>query len=283
MSALDEKTRAERALRDLQKGQGEDKVMWTFAAICSVTTEQLTLLWVHFLLQLPVKAQDISSLEDTVAALKEDYERCLSASAASQKDLQENLVSSKHQLLRVQEQLALAEKVRPLNQPPRVIRQISSYTSCVHICRSWRRSSSRPQPTATWRRSWPRRTSRSRNWGNSCRGGFASAFGSPMSRLFNREILFAFQIRAEWMSGSQRREDERAPRWLDGKTTPTLSANGQWPSRMLLFFSSGFGRSSITLPSISMQILSLSGLKRPCPFVWLTHFPEAVWSIRCDI
>ncbi|XP_003968165.1 leucine zipper transcription factor-like protein 1 [Takifugu rubripes] len=84
MSALDEKTRAERALKDLQKGQGEDT--------------------------LSVKAQDISSLEDTVAALKEDYERCLSASAASQKDLQENLVSSKHQFLRVQEQLALAEK-----------------------------------------------------------------------------------------------------------------------------------------------------------------------------
>ncbi|CAG05509.1 unnamed protein product, partial [Tetraodon nigroviridis] len=84
MSALDEKTRAERALKDLQKVQSEDT--------------------------LPAKGQEISSLEDTVAALKEDYERCLSASAASQKDLQENLVSSKHQLLRVQEQLALAEK-----------------------------------------------------------------------------------------------------------------------------------------------------------------------------
>ncbi|XP_023118874.1 leucine zipper transcription factor-like protein 1 isoform X2 [Amphiprion ocellaris] len=78
MSALDEKTKAERALKDLKKVQGEQ--------------------------------QEISSLEDTVAALKEDYERSLSANAASQKDLQENLISAKHELLRVQEQLALAEK-----------------------------------------------------------------------------------------------------------------------------------------------------------------------------
>lgn len=46
-----------------------------------------------------------------MAALKEDYERSLSANAASQKDLQKNLISAKHELLRVQEQLALAEKV----------------------------------------------------------------------------------------------------------------------------------------------------------------------------
>ncbi|KAM6971045.1 leucine zipper transcription factor-like protein 1 isoform 2-T2 [Tautogolabrus adspersus] len=78
MSALDERTRAERALKDLQKVQGEK--------------------------------QEINSLEDTVAALREDYERSLSANAMSQKDLQENLISAKHELLRVQEQLALAEK-----------------------------------------------------------------------------------------------------------------------------------------------------------------------------
>lgn len=59
-----------------------------------------------------------------MAALKEDYERCLSTSAASQKDLQENLVSSKHQLLRVQEQLVLAEKVRP--SPLAVIQELCS-------------------------------------------------------------------------------------------------------------------------------------------------------------
>lgn len=57
------------------------------------------------------RSQEISSLEDTVAALKEDYERSLCTNAASQKDLQENLISAKHELLRVQEQLALAEKV----------------------------------------------------------------------------------------------------------------------------------------------------------------------------
>ncbi|XP_033494266.1 leucine zipper transcription factor-like protein 1 isoform X2 [Epinephelus lanceolatus] len=78
MSALDERTKAERALKDLQKVQGEQ--------------------------------QEISSLEDTVAALREDYERSLSANTASQKDLQENLISAKHELLRVQEQLSLAEK-----------------------------------------------------------------------------------------------------------------------------------------------------------------------------
>ncbi|XP_035765539.1 leucine zipper transcription factor-like protein 1 isoform X2 [Neolamprologus brichardi] len=78
MSALDEKSRAERALKDLQRVQGEQ--------------------------------QEINSLEDTVAALREDYERSLSANVATQKDLQDNLISSKHELLRVQEQLALAEK-----------------------------------------------------------------------------------------------------------------------------------------------------------------------------
>uniref|UniRef100_A0A3Q3IUU2 Leucine zipper transcription factor-like protein 1 n=2 Tax=Monopterus albus TaxID=43700 RepID=A0A3Q3IUU2_MONAL len=78
MSALDEKTKAESALKDLQKVQGEQ--------------------------------QEISSLEDTVAALKESYERSLSVNAASKKDLQENLISAKHELLQVQEQLALAEK-----------------------------------------------------------------------------------------------------------------------------------------------------------------------------
>ncbi|XP_068160143.1 leucine zipper transcription factor-like protein 1 isoform X2 [Antennarius striatus] len=78
LSALDEKTKAERALKTLQKDHSEH--------------------------------QEVSSLEDTVAALREDYERSLNDKAASQKDLQENLISSKHELLRVQEQLALAEK-----------------------------------------------------------------------------------------------------------------------------------------------------------------------------
>ncbi|XP_034717573.1 leucine zipper transcription factor-like protein 1 isoform X1 [Etheostoma cragini] len=84
MSALDERTKAERALKDLQKVHGEQ--------------------------QLAAHSQELSSLEDTVAALREDYERSLSAKSASQKDLQENLISAKHELLRVQEQLSLAEK-----------------------------------------------------------------------------------------------------------------------------------------------------------------------------
>ncbi len=66
---------------------------------------------VYFPVKLAAQSQEISSLEDTVAALREDYERTLSANAVTQKDLQENLISSKHELLRVQEQLALAEKV----------------------------------------------------------------------------------------------------------------------------------------------------------------------------
>ncbi|XP_036414520.1 leucine zipper transcription factor-like protein 1 isoform X2 [Colossoma macropomum] len=78
MSALDEKSKAERALKDLQKIQGDQ--------------------------------QEISNLEDTVAAMQADFEKSLSANAASQKELQESLVSAKHDLLRVQEQLSLAEK-----------------------------------------------------------------------------------------------------------------------------------------------------------------------------
>lgn len=81
-----------------------------------------------FPLQLATQSQEISSLEDTVAALREDYERCLSANAASQRDLQENLISSKHELLRVQEQLALAEKVRHCAQPlPSTAQLLSRY------------------------------------------------------------------------------------------------------------------------------------------------------------
>ncbi|XP_065150917.1 leucine zipper transcription factor-like protein 1 isoform X2 [Paramisgurnus dabryanus] len=78
MSALDDKSKAERALKDLQKTQ--------------------------------VDQQEIANLEDTVAAMQADFEKTLNANAASQKDLHENLVSAKHDLLRIQEQLALAEK-----------------------------------------------------------------------------------------------------------------------------------------------------------------------------
>ncbi|KAL7835248.1 hypothetical protein SRHO_G00275950 [Serrasalmus rhombeus] len=84
MSALDEKVKAERALKDLQKIQGDQ--------------------------QCALRAQEISNLEDTVAAMQADFEKSLTANATSQKELQESLVSAKHDLLRVQEQLSLAEK-----------------------------------------------------------------------------------------------------------------------------------------------------------------------------
>ncbi|KAM9552311.1 leucine zipper transcription factor-like protein 1 isoform 3-T3 [Salvelinus alpinus] len=90
MGALDEKTRAERALKDLQK--------------------------------------EITSLEDTVAALQEDYQKSLSVNAASQRDLQDNLVSAKHDLLRVQEQLSLTEK-----ELDRKFQQTSAYRNMKEI------------------------------------------------------------------------------------------------------------------------------------------------------
>ncbi|XP_071184951.1 leucine zipper transcription factor-like protein 1 isoform X3 [Salvelinus alpinus] len=96
MGALDEKTKAERALKDLQKVQGEQK--------------------------------EITSLEDTMAALQEDYQKSLSVNAASQRDLQDNLVSAKHDLLRVQEQLALAEK-----ELDRKFQQTSAYRNMKEI------------------------------------------------------------------------------------------------------------------------------------------------------
>ncbi|KAM9552313.1 leucine zipper transcription factor-like protein 1 isoform 5-T5 [Salvelinus alpinus] len=96
MGALDEKTRAERALKDLQK----------------MTT----------------RSQEITSLEDTVAALQEDYQKSLSVNAASQRDLQDNLVSAKHDLLRVQEQLSLTEK-----ELDRKFQQTSAYRNMKEI------------------------------------------------------------------------------------------------------------------------------------------------------
>ncbi|XP_018613024.1 leucine zipper transcription factor-like protein 1 [Scleropages formosus] len=83
-NALDEKLKVEQALKDLQKVQGDH--------------------------QLALRSQEISKLEDTVAALKTDFQKSMNDSTASQKDLQDNLVLAKHDLLRVQEQLAQAEK-----------------------------------------------------------------------------------------------------------------------------------------------------------------------------
>ncbi|KAF5892921.1 leucine zipper transcription factor-like protein 1 isoform X1, partial [Clarias magur] len=84
MSALDEKCEAEKALNDLQKMQGDHK---------------------H-----AIHAQEISKLEDTVAAMQVNFDKTLSARTASQMELQDSLVSAKHELLRVQDQLTLAEK-----------------------------------------------------------------------------------------------------------------------------------------------------------------------------
>ncbi|XP_069469461.1 leucine zipper transcription factor-like protein 1 isoform X3 [Ambystoma mexicanum] len=83
-SALDEKVKLERTLKELQKIQGDYKV--------------------------PHNTQEINNLEKTVAALKSDFERTLNDSTANKKSLEEDLVSTKHNLLKVQEQLDMAEK-----------------------------------------------------------------------------------------------------------------------------------------------------------------------------
>ncbi|MBN3304317.1 LZTL1 protein, partial [Amia calva] len=83
-SALDEKSKLEKALKDLQKIQGDQK--------------------------LALKTKEITNLEETVTALKSDFQKTLNASSATQKHLEDNLVTTKHDLLKVQEQLAVAEK-----------------------------------------------------------------------------------------------------------------------------------------------------------------------------
>lgn len=55
--------------------------------------------------------KDIVELENKVAALKCQFEKTLSDSTANQKFLEENLVTTKHDLLKVQDQLSTAEKV----------------------------------------------------------------------------------------------------------------------------------------------------------------------------
>ncbi|XP_048694785.1 leucine zipper transcription factor-like protein 1 isoform X2 [Caretta caretta] len=77
-SALDEKSKLEKSLKDLQMIQGDQK--------------------------------DISELEDTVSALRCQFEKTLNDSTANQKFLEENLVMTKHDLLKVQDQLSTAEK-----------------------------------------------------------------------------------------------------------------------------------------------------------------------------
>ncbi|XP_016851952.1 leucine zipper transcription factor-like protein 1 isoform X3 [Anolis carolinensis] len=77
-SALDEKSKLEKALRELEIIQGDQK--------------------------------DLCELESNMADLKYKLEKTLHDSTASQKTLEENLISTKHDLLKVQDQLAMAEK-----------------------------------------------------------------------------------------------------------------------------------------------------------------------------
>ncbi|XP_007899024.1 leucine zipper transcription factor-like protein 1 isoform X2 [Callorhinchus milii] len=77
-SALDEKLKLEKTVKDLEKVQQDQK--------------------------------EVTDLEKTVATLREDFEKTLNASTESQKSLEDNLISTKHNLLKVQEQLEMAEK-----------------------------------------------------------------------------------------------------------------------------------------------------------------------------
>ncbi|XP_064025670.1 leucine zipper transcription factor-like protein 1 isoform X2 [Pogoniulus pusillus] len=77
-AALDEKVKLEKSLRDLQVIQGDQK--------------------------------DITELEDKVAALKCQFEKTLNDATENQKSLEDNLVTTKHDLLKVQDQLSTAQK-----------------------------------------------------------------------------------------------------------------------------------------------------------------------------
>ncbi|XP_053322078.1 leucine zipper transcription factor-like protein 1 [Spea bombifrons] len=83
-SALDEKTRFERAMKDLQKIQDAHKEKQGM--------------------------QEVETLEKTLADLKTEFEKTLDERKSNQKCMEENLIRSKHDLLKVQEQLSLAEK-----------------------------------------------------------------------------------------------------------------------------------------------------------------------------
>ncbi|XP_061320561.1 leucine zipper transcription factor-like protein 1 [Pezoporus flaviventris] len=82
-AALDEKAKIEKLLKDLQMIQGDQKTNAN---------------------------QDIAELENKVAALKCQFEKTLSDSTANQKFLEEDLVTTKHDLLKVRDQLSTAEK-----------------------------------------------------------------------------------------------------------------------------------------------------------------------------
>ncbi|XP_051872171.1 leucine zipper transcription factor-like protein 1 isoform X3 [Pristis pectinata] len=77
-NALDEKFKLERVLKDLEKAQGDQ--------------------------------EEVADLEATLATLKADFEKSLNMSSENQKSLENNLIATKHDLLKVQEDLLLAEK-----------------------------------------------------------------------------------------------------------------------------------------------------------------------------
>uniref|UniRef100_A0A8C5Q2P2 Leucine zipper transcription factor-like protein 1 n=1 Tax=Leptobrachium leishanense TaxID=445787 RepID=A0A8C5Q2P2_9ANUR len=83
-NALDEKSKAERAMKDLQKIQDTKKEK--------------------------ENKEDVNHLENTLANLKSEFEKTLGDHATSHKCLEDNLISTKHELLKVHEQLSLAEK-----------------------------------------------------------------------------------------------------------------------------------------------------------------------------
>ncbi|KAF6100100.1 leucine zipper transcription factor like 1 [Phyllostomus discolor] len=83
-AALEEKAKLESTLHGLQLEQGNQQDF--------------------------IKAQDLSDLESTVAALKTEFQKTLSDKTENQKSLEESLATAKHDLLRVQEQLSMAEK-----------------------------------------------------------------------------------------------------------------------------------------------------------------------------
>ncbi|KAM8758618.1 leucine zipper transcription factor-like protein 1 isoform 1-T1 [Rhynchonycteris naso] len=81
---LDEKAQLERALQDLQLVQGNAKDF--------------------------IEAQDLSDLEDRVATLRSEFQKTLNDQTKNQKLLEETLATAKHDHLRIQEQLSVAEK-----------------------------------------------------------------------------------------------------------------------------------------------------------------------------
>uniref|UniRef100_A0A8C6QME9 Leucine zipper transcription factor-like protein 1 n=1 Tax=Nannospalax galili TaxID=1026970 RepID=A0A8C6QME9_NANGA len=73
-NALDETSKLERALQDLQPDQGNQQDF--------------------------INAHDLNDSEDTVTALKSDFQKTLNDKTKSQKSLEENLAAAKHDLLR---------------------------------------------------------------------------------------------------------------------------------------------------------------------------------------